>query len=222
MKRKIIGITLMLILISSPLTLFANAGSEKNPELEDETGECLSCVDIMSAWFFEKPESPEYLYVKMKIKNIKILRPQQHFYVLFEINNKRYWAHLEKNYIPKSIYEVWYEDPHVVGVPVYGYVNKLDGVISWYIPKSEIRNPEVGAHITNIRASATDFIYMDTRTCIPYIILKTISKIFNIDYYDLYKIKEPPIRNLTSYMLDKMDYANDYVESNGIDYIIQY
>ena len=52
MKRKIVGIILMLILISSPFTLFANAGSEKNPELEDETGECRSTIDIKSVWFF--------------------------------------------------------------------------------------------------------------------------------------------------------------------------
>ncbi len=222
MKRKIIGITLMLILISSSLSLRVEAGSEKNPEIEDETGECRSTIDIESVWFFEKQDEPEYLYVKMKIKNIKILRPQQHFYVIFEINNKRYWAHLEKDYLPIPYYEVWYEDPHVVRVPVYGYVDKLDGIISWKIPKSEIRNPESGDRLTNIRASTTDFIYMDTRCCIPYIILKTISKIFNIDYYDLFKIKEPPIKKITSFLLDEMSYANDYVESNGTDYIIQY
>jgi hypothetical protein len=131
MKRKIIGITLMLILISSSFTLFANAGSEKNPELEDETGECLRTIDIKSVWFFEKPDEPEYLYVNMKLANYKIFRIGQSFSVYFKINNESNRVELMKYFFPALQYTLKHEiinDSHVT----YDY-NNIYAKIFWFI-----------------------------------------------------------------------------------------
>jgi hypothetical protein len=83
MKRKIIGIFICVLLIGTILPLTAIAGDEENPEIEDGrndiTGPFSSFIppvffediDIISAWFFENDDQPEYLSVSLKVSKLK-------------------------------------------------------------------------------------------------------------------------------------------------------
>ena len=218
MKRKIVGIILMLILISSSFALFANAGSEKNPELEDETGECLSAIDIKSVWFFEKPDEPEYLYVNMKLTNYKIFRISQAFYVNFEINNKSYQLTFAKNFLLIPFCELMvYNNSHSEYYNIYGRAKKIGNIISWKIPKDLIGNPVVGDHITSIYASSYDLLYFGSRVIIPSMIMDKL----NISLYDLYKSGIPILRKIYDYFQFVLNFSEDYTQE-GKDYIFQY
>ncbi len=218
MKRKLIGITLMLILISSPLSLCVEAGSEKNPEIEDETGECLGTIDIKSVWFFENPYEPEYLYVNMKLANYKIFRISQAFYVNFEINNKSYQLTFAKNFLLIPFCELMvYNNSHSEYYNIYGRAKKIGNIISWKIPKDLIGNPVVGDRITSIDASSYDLLYVGSRIIIPSIIMDKL----NISSIDLYKSGIPILRKIYDYFQDVFNFAEDYTQK-GKDYIIQY
>ena len=224
MKRKIVGITLMLVLISSSLPLCVEAGSEKNPELEDETGEVLSYVDIVSVWFFEKPDEPEYLYVNMKLANYKIFRIEQTFQVYFRINNKRYDVWLDK-LLFIEFYDLLQEI--YLGNKTYtferyqisGQVKKINSIISWKVPKSLIGNPKAGDKITDIDPISVDILYLIPRVFIP---MDILCKLFNIDFNDLYESEIPIIKKFNDYFQDVDNFASDWTERNGKDYIIQY
>lgn len=223
MKKEITGIALILILISSSLTLSVEAGSEENPEIKDETGEVLSYVDIDSVWFCENPDEPEYLYVNMKLTNYKIFRILQSFEVYFRIDNESYQVILWKYFFPKLFYTFrhitsngWGEDDYI-----YGIVNKIDSIISWKIPKSLIKDHEVGEHISDINATSIDMVYINPRLNIPTKILYFVSKIFNISYLELLTSNLSIMEKLYGYFQDVINYATDYAISDK-DYIIQY
>jgi hypothetical protein len=73
------------------------AGDENNPEIVDEENDCFGtlimhpsrltllhalgvlkidsydCIDIVSAWFYENSNEPEYLYAALKLKDLEII-----------------------------------------------------------------------------------------------------------------------------------------------------
>ena len=226
MKRKIVGIILMLILISSSLTLSVNAGSEENPEIEDETGECHRSIDIESAWFFEKPDEPGYLYVNMKLTNYKIFRIGlgQDFSVNFKINNESY--HVTHQFpvvvYPLSYYTLTHEIRNVSitwdDYLINGHVNKIKGIISCKVPKSLIGNPESGDLVTHISVHSFYFLYMLSRLMIPTIIMQK----FNISWYDLYVSGIPILKKFSNYFIHVFGYSMDFTGTSDKDYIIQY
>ena len=223
MKRKIIGITLMLILISSSLSLSVEGGSEKNPEIEDETGECHNTIDIESVWFFENPDEPEYLYIKMKLANFKIFRISQGFHVNFRINNESFQVSLLKEFLLLSFYELTHEIRNGSQYKyeyynIYGQTNKIDNTIIWKIPKELIGNPLEGDYVNNISAVTIDLMYFVSRAGIFWIILQN----FNIDFWDLYSSGIPILKKFCYYTLEIFEHSADFAESNDKDYIIQY
>jgi hypothetical protein len=66
MKKKIIGIFVCMLLISTilPITGTVFAGDEEDPEIVDEPeDDVFDYLDIISAWFYEKAEMPDYLFI---------------------------------------------------------------------------------------------------------------------------------------------------------------
>ena len=63
MKKRILGIFVCMLLIITilPMTGTVMAGDEENPEIEDEAGDALGYLDVLSAWFYENPDEPNYL-----------------------------------------------------------------------------------------------------------------------------------------------------------------
>ena len=61
----------MVLMTSSSITLFVSAGSEEDPELQDnERDTALLMYDILQAWFYEIPEEPNYLFTVLKINDL--------------------------------------------------------------------------------------------------------------------------------------------------------
>jgi hypothetical protein len=67
MRKKIIGLFVCMLLITTILPITAMAGDENDPEISDTTGDARMNVDIQKAWFFEDPATPEYLYITLKV-----------------------------------------------------------------------------------------------------------------------------------------------------------
>lgn len=74
MIRKIVTIIICIFLTLTiiPLTNIVLAGDEHNPEIEDSRGDVpFGCIDIVSAWFFEDVEDPDYVYTAIKLRNLQ-------------------------------------------------------------------------------------------------------------------------------------------------------
>jgi len=77
MKKKIIGILICTLLISTilPITETVFAGDENDPEIKDEKGDTLlKHFDIVSAWFFENADETDFLFVSIKVNDLKNYR----------------------------------------------------------------------------------------------------------------------------------------------------
>jgi hypothetical protein len=104
MIKKIFGIIICTLLITTILPLCVNAGDKENPEIEDELEDTdLGLLDIESAWFYEKQEEPDILYTVLKIKELK-----ENFNAVYSIewyyNNIEYTSGLEIYFFKKFIF----------------------------------------------------------------------------------------------------------------------
>ncbi len=174
MKRKIIGIFVCTLLISTilPITGTVFAGDEEDPEIVDVTGDTdLGFLDIESAWFYEKADESDYLFTALKIKDLK-----EAFNAVFSIR----WAYNDVVYVSglstyyykdkefrgglrqRATYWQWKNMPECIGV-----FDQNTDIITWKMLKSNIGNPQKGDVLTNTEASAVagfplSFIYFFT------------------------------------------------------------
>jgi len=89
MKKKIIGIFICTLLIATmlPITGSVIAGDENDPEIVDDPDtDVFDYLDIISAWFYENADEPDYLFTALKIKEISPLYFKQHLTVHWEHN----------------------------------------------------------------------------------------------------------------------------------------
>jgi hypothetical protein len=194
MMKKIVGIIVILLMIGSISSLNVIAGDEENPEIEDATGDTnLSFLDIEKAWFYEDQENPEYLFISLKLRDIKETFPGT-FAVKWSYNDVIYVAGLTTYFFkPKDIrsglyqrgtYWQWKSMPICEGIFDY---NK--NTFTWTIPKSNIGNPQQGERLTQTKCSA---------------------------------VPNFPI-SITDLFMDFRDFApNNYTDEHGKDYILQY
>ena len=71
MKIKLLSIFVCTLLFTIPFSITVLAGSEEDPEIVDETDEnVMKYLDIISAWFFEEENQPDYLFISLKLKEI--------------------------------------------------------------------------------------------------------------------------------------------------------
>ena len=75
MQKKISTILVCMLFITLSFTMNVFAGSEEDPEILDvEDDAVFDYLDIISAWFYEMEEEPEYLFTALKIKEINSFR----------------------------------------------------------------------------------------------------------------------------------------------------
>ena len=160
MSRRIIGIFVCVLLISNIIPVAVMAGDEENPEISDEEeNDVQDNFNIISAWFFEKEEEPEYLFTALKLKNVDTMKLKQHLVVSWEHNGIHCSAGLYIGYDPNwwFAYEGgyghgWWFQEHYQKIE--GGFDEETGVIICKTPKSIINNPEKGDVLTNTRALA--------------------------------------------------------------------
>jgi len=161
MKKKIIGIFVVMLLISTilPITGTVSAGSEEDPEITDEEEDGVQDnFNIISAWFYEKEEEPDYLYTALKLKNIDTTKTKQHLVVKWEHEGVECAASLHIGYedlwfsYQAGYGHGWWFQEHYQQIE--GEFDEETGIITCKIPKNIINAPDKGDVLTNTRASA--------------------------------------------------------------------
>ncbi len=112
--KKIIGILLFMMLITTTFSAKVIAGDEQDPEIVDETNDLFGIftrnikilnfftklnifkivtfdfMDITSAWFYENPDKPDYLYTAIKLKNLDIINQRTIYAMHWQFEGKNY------------------------------------------------------------------------------------------------------------------------------------
>lgn len=169
MRKKMIGIVILMLLITTLLPITTLAGDSENPEVVDRIRDVklfgvittpfqmkYQYADIVAAWLDEENANPGYLIVSVQIRNLE-----------------------EKTVYLEAIYDVdfaWNDDRFITclhinpdGIQPFGVGRFLDGsndvdkwiqcevtvdtetnVITWIVPKEFIGNPPKGSTITSI------------------------------------------------------------------------
>jgi hypothetical protein len=160
MRRKIIPILVSMLFIFTIFSVNVFAGSEDDPEILDEKDdEVLEHLDIISAWFYEKEEEPDYLFISLKLKEINTKIPMQFLTVHWYYNNIQYVTGMRIGYsIPWIEFiagkaEGWWFWFQVDFEPITGEYDEEKGIITCKIPKNLIGNPEEGDILTKTKAS---------------------------------------------------------------------
>ncbi len=134
-----------------------NGGDE--PEITDAEGDTLfDYIDVLWASFYEDPNESDYLYIELKIANLKD-RIGCVYAIHWYYNGTHYVAGLRNGIlIPLKIFKQWFCAHYEGRRPVNntwnnslcdGYFDLEDSIIRWKIHKSCIGDPKPGDALTN-------------------------------------------------------------------------
>jgi hypothetical protein len=150
MKRAL-PMMILLLLLTSPITLSGVTVSNptEDSQITDASGDAFGYLDIVSILFYEKEETPDFLYVQMNIDNPSELKFQQTFAVFWKHKGTQYSCGLfvgfsvtERKKFDVGLYE--FERDQQDQVRINGSYNYETGAITWKIPKDiigAIHNP---------------------------------------------------------------------------------
>jgi len=154
MKKKIVGLFVCMLLITTILPITAMAGDENNPEIQDTPeNDVFPYLDIISAWFFEKSDEPGYLFTSLKLTEINVNHFQQKLTIQWEHNGIGYAAMANIGYGQPWIgfaagygHGLWFQEHYF---NISGEYNLSTGILTYKIPKDVINNPKKGDVLTN-------------------------------------------------------------------------
>ena len=181
MKKIIIFFLIVTLMVSMMLSTIVPAGSEEDPEIEDETNDLfgifavkplvfnfftktkifdmqsMDFMDITSAWFYENPDEPDCLYTAIKLKNLEFINQRTIYAMHWEFNDKNYAVGVHV-----------YSDGETKGFfagETFGIFNRYgpyqnatgtfdieNNVVRFEISKDVIGNPQPGDILTNTDA----------------------------------------------------------------------
>jgi hypothetical protein len=155
--KKCICIFVMALFLTTILPITVTAGDESDPEIVDgEDTAVFDYLDIISAWFYEKENEPDYLYTALKLKEINTLKFKQHLTVHWEHNGVECASSLVIGYgepwyafIAGYGHGFWFQEHYV---EIEGNFDTETGIITCKIPKSIINNPQIGDVLTKTKA----------------------------------------------------------------------
>jgi hypothetical protein len=179
--KKIIGILVCMLLVTTLLPITTIAGDEQNPELVDETNDLygvfalkpkiynfftklkifdiksFNFMDITSAWFYENPDKPDYLYSTIKLKNLEFINQRTIYAMHWEFKGKNYavGVHVHSNGVTQGFFA-----GETFGIfdrygPFHNAIGSFDldnDIVIFEIPKNFIGNPEPGDILTRTDA----------------------------------------------------------------------
>jgi hypothetical protein len=160
MRKKITGILMVMLLITTILPLTVCAGDPENPEISDATGDARANVDLQKAWFSEDSTTPEYLYITIQVV---LLQPQyqgtSQNVVLWTMNNVKYLVFGGVGKYLDGVNELYVD---VGRAGIFSKFTKINGsmdlntnTITCKIPKSLIGNPHAGDVLTKTYAGTS-------------------------------------------------------------------
>jgi len=159
MNKKIVGIFVCMLLITTilPITGSVIAGDENDPEIVDEPeDDVFDYLDIISAWFYENEDEPDYLFTALKIKEINPLHLKQHLTIHWEYNGVECASGMHIGYgkpwfdFSAGYGHGWWFQEHYQRIE--GEYNEETGIIICKIPKNMINNPQKDDVLTNTHA----------------------------------------------------------------------
>jgi hypothetical protein len=155
MKKKIAGLFVCILLITTILPITALAGDEENPEIIDTIGDARPYLDITKVWFYEDPSTPEMLYTIIKITKPSAIPFKQHLVVSWEMNGEHYASMLAIGYsltqwlaYVSIIGRGAFGDPKPIVSDIQGLIDSTKGTVTCIIPKNTIGNPKSGDVLT--------------------------------------------------------------------------
>ena len=172
MNKKIIGIFVCMLISIVVFPFSVSAGDENNPEFEDEKDDIIifeeyysyflnkffKSVDIISGWFFEESDSPDIIYISLKMGNLRLPRLFGIYAVVFVYNGTYYACGLRTHSKGDYFYElVGYIDgqgehyKNLIGISSF---DTESNIITWAVPKELIGNPQPGESIGSFYANA--------------------------------------------------------------------
>jgi hypothetical protein len=173
MQRKIGTLFLIqMLLLLAILPVSTLAGDPDDPEITDDLDDTyMPHLDIKSAWFFENPDEPQYLFTALEVKSIN-LKANAVLSIRWSYKGTEYVSALDTYLFKKDVFRSgdpkqashwqWIHLPKCEGT-----INQETNVITWKILKSNIGNPGKDDILTNTRAAAVpsgwiSFIYFLT------------------------------------------------------------
>ena len=194
MKKTLLGVFICMMLVGTvlPITGFVIAGDEKDPEIVDGLDEpaVVSYLDIISAWFYETEDMPDYLFVGLKLKEINTIPPQQHMSIIWEYNGTECTATIwslgsEPWFSFAAGYGngFWFQRHFHV---IKGEYDKDTGIITMEIPKDVIKSPKKGDVLTHTFALSFErFGYLGSLGFDRQIFVKLLSMLIQKSLRDL-------------------------------------
>jgi len=193
----------MMLVLSMTLTISVPAGTEEDPEIVDEEDtDVVDYLDVISAWFYEKPDEPDYLFTALKMKEIKPFHFKQHLVVHWEHNGIPCASGMVIGYgepwfdFHAGYGHGWWFEEHYLRVE--GFCDDETNIITWKIPKSIINNPQKGDVLENTYASAFERFGFVGRLGFDRAIVRSI----------LYLISG---KNVVDFAPESTEYGRDYV-----------
>jgi hypothetical protein len=170
---KIYIILLSMLLVISVTSFSAIAGDPDNPELEDRKFDVrllgllpifpqsyFENIDVISAWFYEEHDTPDYLYVSLKIRNLESRTDsmQATYVVSWIFNNHRFStiSHVFPDAISGFEVARSMDGDDDLDECIYcdGVFDDDNNIITWIVPKDWIGNLRSGDEIYSPSAHA--------------------------------------------------------------------
>jgi hypothetical protein len=170
MRNKIIMLLIVMLLFLTSFPLIVSGGSEDDPEIEDRVFDVrflgsfpffpqtnFRTADFTSAWFYEREDQPDNLYVCMKTRALKTSTATYEciYIVRWTYMNVHYGIslHLLPNKSP-----IFFAGSLDKGLNDYidcvicdGTIDEENNIVTWVVPKSGIGNPVAKMKISNIQ-----------------------------------------------------------------------
>jgi len=164
MKGKIIAIFCISLMLAAVFQLTVTAGDEENPEIEDGqddiTGPFSSLIpaalfediDIISAWFFENSNQPDYLSVSLKVSKLKRCLFPTLYMVNWTCGGVKYtltYGIIGLGFLSTAMISTSATE---FSTTIYSSFDTNQNIITFIVPKEMIGNPRQGAALTNTEA----------------------------------------------------------------------
>jgi hypothetical protein len=181
--KKIIGVLLCMLLITTTFSAKVMAGDEQDPEIVDETNdlfgiftrnikilnfftklnifkiETFDFMDITSAWFYENPDKPDYLYTAIKLKNLDFINQRTIYAMHWEFEGKNYavGTHIISNgeilgFFAGETFGIFNKNRYGPYHDANGSFDLENDIVFFEIQKNFIGDPEPGDILTKTDA----------------------------------------------------------------------
>jgi len=162
MKKYLISL-IVCFLVVGLIPQLVNAGDPNNPEITDPKNDVLlfgqfasplanrflKHMDILSAWFSEKPDEPTILYLTLQLQDVKKIRLMGIYGVDWYYDGLEYAAILIFEHGKENASGIQIQGTHFTPINDFYTIHEENNTITWAIPKETIGNVTPGDSLTS-------------------------------------------------------------------------